>query len=1850
MITCPNKNTQQWKELASVNGEDIALHLWDKFQGNVPLQYYGDNPIFNQNQDIIEKIRRTTGLTISRTGFIDTQGRELSDGAELNVREIIKRNNALFRTDYYLMRNNSGNYSLMSRSQGFVVYNTTPSETISNIAAIKILDTFKKRLGINYEIVTPAQASGILENSNQPYGDEPGFFYKNKVYVVDAGQGIDFDTTIHEFGHAFIRAISKSNRPLFESIMKQVLATPEGQQILKEVTALNYSENQILEEVGVRALTVLAKENIDKETGTPFKTAMQKLMTYLTTLLKNLFNRQDLRIAAIPVETSLQQLADIFSLKEGSINVGEILKTPKTETNVKPGIQELFDSNPELANAVYEALGFNDNNFELKENKEAFGKEPHPEGATSYDIFSNGRKIGKIALFEGKNPMIKGLNLNESERNKGLGKALYKWLNYKATLKGGRLYADQEFISPEAQRVWESLNKEGLVDLTGNSPKFNDKQKQQAQQLYSQYLDTIFPESKVKDIVYHGSPKMSKSNAAKLLSKQKFTEDEYNSFLNSKFDTFDFSKSGSQSNSGIKGAAFFTTNPKVASFSDNYIYQAILNITDNIQRVDYQNELIDLGHLKKLVDNSIDFDRKGLIIENVIDSFENDKTKLGTTIAVFKSEQIHILGNKQNIEGFKNFVESETEEVSFNRKVKSEETLLKQKQTYDMLNPVGKISKSEAGYVVLGETGYTRVTEKVRKTFNLGNLSTSTAQQLGDIFHAIAANKIKQTFPEFNKHFKAIEIEIDEDTIKNVHSIVQPLIDKAMKDGSVLIAELPVANTQTKIAGTIDLLELTANGKAKMLDYKTSMSKGTVKGKYKKLVGNSEQQILYKEILAKDDEKLGRRGLEITYQSLLNILSFYNKKTKTIQFKVQETVPIIFQTSKNKKRDEMLEILYKQIEKLSNSYNKENADKVDALIKAKRDLMIKLQEDKSDSEIIKNASYDLYAIESYLNNSDYINNYIEFRGDLELYKELRSYIKTENKSDIDLLDKIQGKAARLYTDLYEKSSEKVAENIAENLMFEGSPIQSPEDILKPALDTNLYQRLFKGASYSSNPIVAGVYLKYTTAINKIRNKTLELSTEIKKAIKELEQYTGSTGEKIYQPLIQYYKGKPTGYVVDKYSPEFYDKRKQARNAADVAWFRENAQFDEERYNKALERYEEMLKFSYKSNLIKLKEYLKDQGTYAEDKIDEIAEKLQKKNDDSNIKKWKEQNNSILIFNKPKDKWIDPKWRDIKEGKYKGTAVEKFYDLYTRTMDSIENDVLLPFDIRSNFIADFRKSFLDRVINSGIGNMKLGRSLVESLSIPVDEAEVNKVDAFTGEFIRKIPIAGRKVLDAKERAEFNEKEKSYDLGKSLAVFFESAYRYKELIELEKTAQIARDMLVNQKEQILNLKGEQAQGGFNMVKLSKGLENTVAQFNDFINHAIYGKTEDKESGFEVKGNSFTEAIGALAKGDKAMISWSKSLDLLLKYTGLNNLGYSLYSPVTNLLGGKTMQLLTGVGNKWYSTGDYSFATAVVTAGPFSKSSKDIEKGNLFLKMFSTYASEMMQEELDKLQSGTGLYQNIPKPFTAMKWSEEHLQNAGLLALIKSNKHQIKWNEWEVEKGKLVYKGQGKMTDEIKEAFRQKAIHINGRSIGNMNPDDRIALKKYFLGRAVIQHRGWIPAMLEAHLSDRKYDYMLQDYVEGRFNSLFTFIAKKSLKWSSLDEIEKANLKELLAETFAIGGAYLLYLAIKGAGDDDPEKKKQLAYFLRISDRYLAELTFFSPFEIESKYKILISPAPTIGTIESWMKLTTDLGKLTIANDEEAEKIKKKLGKKLVRVIPTVSQPLRFIDEVVVKTAED
>jgi len=302
---------------------------------------------------------------------------------------------------------------------------------------------------------------------------------------------------------------------------------------------------------------------------------------------------------------------------------------------------------------------------------------------------------------------------------------------------------------------------------------------------------------------------------------------------------------------------------------------------------------------------------------------------------------------------------------------------------------------------------------------------------------------------------------------------------------------------------------------------------------------------------------------------------------------------------------------------------------------------------------------------------------------------------------------------------------------------------------------------------------------------------------------------------------------------------------------------------------------------------------------------------------------------------------------------------------------------LPFDISENFIPEFKKDLLNKIINNGIGSLKLGESLIDSITINFDEAEVNKVDPFTKELVKSIPVLGKRKFDPNStREDFVQKDKSYDLGYSLAVFYESAVRYQELKSIETTLEIAKNVLQEQEKTITNVVGEEVKEGYGNIKLSKNLENEIRRFENFIDTTVYGKTVEKESGFKVTGNGITEALGLIPKGTEKIISWSKSKDVLLKYTGLNNIGYNLYSPVTNILGGKSMQLLMGVGGKWYSSKNYGFASLVVSAGPFSELSEDIIKANKFVEMLNVEKNEFVKDEFNKIRSENKMLHKVPK----------------------------------------------------------------------------------------------------------------------------------------------------------------------------------------------------------------------------------------------------------------------------------
>ena len=199
------------------------------------------------------------------------------------------------------------------------------------------------------------------------------------------------------------------------------------------------------------------------------------------------------------------------------------------------------------------------------------------------------------------------------------------------------------------------LNRQDLNSFTYNQ--ITPQQKQQALQLYSQYLDTIFPDSKVKDIVYHD------------VGNTKSKDEPYRKDYIGKND------------GGVIGDGFYFYTDSSKKYDENRTVreEVILNI-NNLSSV---KELIDktsfkddwgLGIYEKALSelSGIKHDNKvqgkhGKYIGNYsaqlskigIDGLKGKRGN-NTEIVVFEPEQIHILGSKQDIEGFKKFVEEES--------------------------------------------------------------------------------------------------------------------------------------------------------------------------------------------------------------------------------------------------------------------------------------------------------------------------------------------------------------------------------------------------------------------------------------------------------------------------------------------------------------------------------------------------------------------------------------------------------------------------------------------------------------------------------------------------------------------------------------------------------------------------------------------------------------------------------------------------------------------------------------------------------------------------------------------------------------------------------------------------------------------------------------------------------------------------------------------------------------------------------------------------------------------------------------------------------------------------------------
>ena len=174
---------------------------------------------------------------------------------------------------------------------------------------------------------------------------------------------------------------------------------------------------------------------------------------------------------------------------------------------------------------------------------------------------------------------------------------------------------------------------------------------------YAIYLDTIFPDSKVKDIVYHGTKAEFEKFSKEFLGKNlgQISKDSNLGFffgVQKEAKGYGIVFSGEKGKQRIIPAILNITKPRIIT-SESYVDLANKDADDRgvarrVQPKSFESKLVLPIIQSAKTSNQYD----GVIFEDIIDYSR------GNQQVVFEPEQIHILGSKQDIEGFKKFVNS----------------------------------------------------------------------------------------------------------------------------------------------------------------------------------------------------------------------------------------------------------------------------------------------------------------------------------------------------------------------------------------------------------------------------------------------------------------------------------------------------------------------------------------------------------------------------------------------------------------------------------------------------------------------------------------------------------------------------------------------------------------------------------------------------------------------------------------------------------------------------------------------------------------------------------------------------------------------------------------------------------------------------------------------------------------------------------------------------------------------------------------------------------------------------------------------------------------------------------------
>jgi len=780
---------------------------------------------------------------------------------------------------------------------------------------------------------------------------------------------------------------------------------------------------------------------------------------------------------------------------------------------------------------------------------------------------------------------------------------------------------------------------------------------------------------------------------------------------------------------------------------------------------------------------------------------------------------------------------------------------------------------------------------------------------------------------------------------KSMYETLKTNMEKRLatfKEGTVFLAETIVFNG--KIAGTIDFIAITPEGRINVLDWKfmgLNVDRYTDVPWYKVLAWK-QQMGLYKNIL----KSYGIKEEDFDQTRMIPIRARYDDAipSENILPKLKD-IEIGDVIVKNEERAYLLPVGLeeertgnKRIDKLIGKLNKEyqalsekkvtpeqkagKSEELNYLYNAIRQLQIR-QNLKPLLEQAQVLNKNVKALIERYNNTfkgknpssfsekeknQFSADVMTYQDSLSIYANLSASLKGAFTSEMSEEDEELKKDLRDVTetanDLLLDLKEDVSDDFGESIIAASKNVL---DLLKP-------EKVIKGPSkwFSTTSIIQ---LTASNVLFKLMNEAYgkaSMDTQVEAAklegIKErFEKWASSKGLTQKNKLSLIKKEKKME-LIDEFNPEFY---KTIQDSIEKATIETNqkakeAYFDNIRKNVDVDAYEKELE------RLKEEEYKKIDSNprYSENDIKREKDKI---NALYSIKSadsfgWLLYNH-IKKFPK-RELWESKEYSELykkdSSGNYvNAPAVELFEYIKGRNQDLDELGYINSKDARV-FLPFVRKGLMEKIVTGG--KIKFGEELLRAITVSEGEIGYGQTNPITEEPVFSIPKYFTK--DLKE-------EVSEDLFTNLTLLNDMAFRYKYLSEIEHQANLIARIESNKdaiKTSFFSRTKYKADGS---PETTSDNSDNAKLIKDMIEAGIYGHKFIESENFDQIllnlgsfGKSLNKKLGTdifPEQFDNTQISLNKSLSQLNNLFQLKTLALNPISSISNLLGGSFQSVI-------------------------------------------------------------------------------------------------------------------------------------------------------------------------------------------------------------------------------------------------------------------------------------------------------------------------------------------------------